>query len=77
MVNRYSLAFLIALLLIPANSADVQASSSSGSPINFENVTARAGINVRHHLRTYRGRNVDVADVYSRWSGGSRRRLRQ
>ena len=70
MVNRYSLAFLIALLLIPpANSADVQASSSSGSPINFENVTARAGINVRHHLRTYRGRNADVLQMFT--AGGA------
>jgi len=41
----------------------------SGSRIRFEDITSRSGINVRHHTRTYYGKNADVLRMFT--AGGS------
>ena len=42
---------------------------ASGPTIRFEDITSRAGINVRHHSRTYQGKNADVLRMFT--AGGS------
>src|SRR6266403_2763078 len=42
---------------------------SPASGIRFEEIAARAGINIRHHTRTYHGKNGDVLQMFT--SGGA------
>jgi hypothetical protein len=41
----------------------------TGSGIRFEEIAARAGINIRHHIRTFQGKNADVLRMFT--SGGA------
>jgi hypothetical protein len=45
------------------------AQRAPGSGIRFEDITARTGINIRHHTRTYEGKNADVLRMFT--GGGS------
>jgi hypothetical protein len=37
----------------------------SGTNIRFEDITAKAGIHIRHHIRTYHGKNADVLRMFT------------
>jgi hypothetical protein len=41
----------------------------SGSRIRFEDITSKTGINIRHHTRTYHGKNADVLRMFT--AGGA------
>jgi hypothetical protein len=56
---RGALVFLSFVSLVPA------ALGASGSNIRFEDITARAGIHIRHHMRTYHGKNADVLRMFT------------
>jgi hypothetical protein len=45
------------------------AQRAPGSGIRFEDITSRTGINIRHHTRTYHGKNADVLRMFT--AGGS------
>jgi hypothetical protein len=42
---------------------------NSGPGIRFEEIAAKAGVNIRHHTRTYQGKNADVLRMFT--SGGA------
>jgi enediyne biosynthesis protein E4 len=59
---------VVIAVLILANSVSTLAGAGS-SPIRFEEIAAKAGINARHHIRTYHGKNADVLQMFT--SGGA------
>jgi hypothetical protein len=50
-------------------SASALFAGGTSSEIRFEEIAARAGIDVRHHTRTYQGKNGDVLRMFT--SGGA------
>ncbi len=38
---------------------------ATGSTVRFEDVTTQAGINIRHHMRTYHGKSADVLRMFT------------
>jgi hypothetical protein len=54
-----------ALLLWWFVSSPPAAWCASGSKVRFEDITAKAGINIRHHMRTYHGKNADVLRMFT------------
>jgi hypothetical protein len=50
-------------------SASALFAGGTSAEIRFEEIAARAGINVRHHTRTYQGKNGDVLRMFT--SGGA------
>ncbi len=69
MVSQPTIAFRIVLGLCFLLSSSTVAWCGSGSRIRFEDITSRSGINVRHHTRTYYGKNADVLRMFT--AGGS------
>jgi len=64
---RKALTLCLILVLVPG--WPLAALGASGAPVRFEDITAKAGINIRHHSRTYQGKNADVLRMFT--AGGS------
>jgi len=47
----------------------IPAVGGSGSRVRFEDITSRSGIHIRHHIRSYPGKNGDVLRMFT--SGGA------
>ena len=45
------------------------AQHAPGSRLRFEDITSKTGINIRHHTRTYHGKNADVLRMFT--AGGA------
>src|SRR5712692_8246803 len=69
MVRRTTIEFRTALALCLLVSSTTVAQGASGAGLRFEDITARAGINIRHHTRTYQGKNADVLRMFT--AGGA------
>src|ERR1700737_2272584 len=69
MVRRTTIEIHTALAVCLLINWSTMAPRASGPTIRFEDITARAGINVRHHSRTYQGKNADVLRMFT--SGGA------
>jgi enediyne biosynthesis protein E4 len=65
MVRWTMIGFGGALLLWCFVSSPPAAWCASGSTVRFEDITAKAGINIRHHMRTYHGKNADVLRMFT------------
>jgi hypothetical protein len=59
------MAFRAVLVVLCFASVAPTALCASGSIIRFEDITAKAGIHVRHHMRTYHGKNADVLRMFT------------
>lgn len=64
MVRRTMIGFCAALGLCFVSLAPA-ALGGSGTNIRFEDITAKAGIHIRHHIRTYHGKNADVLRMFT------------
>src|SRR5205809_27217 len=69
MVRKARIGIRWVLLLHLAANAWIPAFGGSGSNLRFEDITSKAGINVRHHIRMYKGKNADVLQMFT--SGGA------
>jgi hypothetical protein len=65
MVRRTTIGLRAVLALCLFACATAIAQSVSGAAIRFEDVTSRAGINIRHRIRSYRGKNADVLRMFT------------
>jgi len=59
------IAFRGALVLWCVVSSSTVVLCAPGSTVRFEDVTAKAGITIRHHMRTYHGKNADVLRMFT------------
>jgi hypothetical protein len=67
MVRRATTRFRSALALCFFVSSSTVAQHSGG--LRFEDITSKSGINIRHHTRTYHGKNADVLRMFT--AGGA------
>src|SRR5580704_16281426 len=65
MVRWTMRAFRAALVFWCFFSSAPAALGASGSTIRFEDITSKAGIHIRHHMRTYHGKNADVLQMFT------------
>jgi hypothetical protein len=65
MVRCATIKFRAALVLCFLVSSSNVGVCASGSGVRFEDITFRAGINIRHHMRTYHGKNADVLRMFT------------
>jgi enediyne biosynthesis protein E4 len=65
MVRWTMIRFRAALVVLCFASLASAALGTSGSTIRFEDITAKAGIRIRHHMRTYHGKNADVLRMFT------------
>lgn len=65
MVRWTMIGFSGALILWCFVSTPPTAWCASGSTVHFEDITAKAGIHIRHHMRTYHGKNADVLRMFT------------
>lgn len=69
MVRPATITFSAALVLCLFAAPQAVAQRPSGSGLRFEDITSKAGINIRHHTRTYHGKNADVLRMFT--AGGA------
>src|SRR5438309_776900 len=72
MVRHGKVALHIAVSVWLAASFPIAAmcgSGPSGQSLRFEDITVKSGIDIRHHTRTYAGKNGDVLRMFT--SGGA------
>src|SRR5271165_1410932 len=69
MVGSARLGMHLALALWLAINSAIPAVGGGGTTLRFEDITSKAGINIRHHTRTYPGKNGDVLRMFT--SGGA------
>jgi hypothetical protein len=69
MVRRGRVALHLALAACLVLYLPTQAVGGSSSSLRFEDITVNTGINIRHHTRTYSGKNGDVLRMFT--SGGA------
>jgi hypothetical protein len=69
MVGPAKLTAYIALTLCLTVSASVAPGTVGAANPRFEDITAKTGINIRHHTRTFSGKNGDVLRMFT--SGGA------
>src|SRR5947208_1376073 len=69
MVRKAGIGIRFVLLLHLAAGSLILVFGQSGSKLRFEEITSKAGINVRHHIRSYKGKNADVLQMFT--SGGA------
>jgi enediyne biosynthesis protein E4 len=69
MVSRATVGFRTAFGLCFFVGVSTVALCGSGSRVGFEDITSKTGINIRHHIRTYHGKNADVLRMFT--GGGS------
>ena len=69
MVRKAGIEIPLVLLVYAAATSWLPASAGSGSSLRFEDITSKAGIAIRHHTRTYQGKNGDVLRMFT--SGGA------
>jgi len=69
MVRKAGIGIRFVLLLHLAAGSLILVFGQSGSKLRFEDITSKAGINVRHHIRSYKGKNADVLQTFT--SGGA------
>lgn len=69
MVRQMKLALRTITVFWYCISSAAQMPSAPGSSIRFEDITVQAGIQVRHHLRTYQGKNAEVLRMFT--AGGA------
>lgn len=65
MVRWAMMRFRVALIILCFVMWAPAALGASGSNIHFEDITAKAGIHTRHHMRTYHGKNADVLRMFT------------
>lgn len=65
-VNKWLKLWLLLQLVLPCRSF---AAGPHNPAIRFEEIAARAGVQVRHHLRVFQGKNADVLQMFT--SGGA------
>jgi hypothetical protein len=69
MVRRTTIKFRAAVALCLFVSSSTMAQHPAVSRIRFEDITSTTGINIRHHTRTYHGKNADVLRMFT--AGGA------
>jgi hypothetical protein len=69
MVRRGRVALHLALAACLVLNLPTPAVGGSSSSLRFEDITVNTGINIRHHTRTYSGKNGDVLRMFT--SGGA------
>jgi hypothetical protein len=69
MVRRTTIKFRAAVAVCLFVTASTVAQDARGSRIRFEDITSKTGINIRHHTRTYHGKNADVLRMFT--AGGA------
>jgi hypothetical protein len=69
MVRRTTIESCTALALCLFVWSSTVALCASGSGLRFEDITSKAGINIRHHTRTYQGKHADVLRMFT--AGGA------
>ncbi len=69
MVGHARLGIHLSLALWMAVNSAIPAVGGNGTNLRFEDITSKAGINIRHHTRTYPGKNGDVLRMFT--SGGA------
>jgi hypothetical protein len=69
MVRRARIGLHLALAVWMGLGFSPAGAENSGTQPKFDDITARAGIKIRHHTRTYSGKNGDVLRMFT--SGGA------
>jgi len=69
MVRRARIGLHLALAIWMGLGFSPAGAENSGTQPKFDDITARAGIRIRHHTRTYSGKNGDVLRMFT--SGGA------
>ena len=69
MVRHPRIGLRLVLTAWLAMHSSVPAMCGSGSTVRFEDITSKSGLNVRHHIRGYPGKNGDVLRMFT--SGGA------
>ena len=69
MVGHARLGIHLSLAFWMAVNSAIPAVGGNGTNLRFEDITSKAGINIRHHTRTYPGKNGDVLRMFT--SGGA------
>ena len=69
MVRHARLGIHLVLALCLVVSSSIHAVGGSGPTLRFDDITSKAGIRIRHHTRTYPGKNGDVLRMFT--SGGA------
>jgi enediyne biosynthesis protein E4 len=69
MVRRTTIKFSAAVAVWLFVTSLTVAQHAPASRIRFEDITSKTGINIRHHTRTYHGKNTDVLRMFT--AGGA------
>jgi hypothetical protein len=69
MVRRRRIVLRLVLMICLALDFPMMLVGNPNTSLRFEDITTKAGINIRHHTRTYPGKNGDVLRMFT--SGGA------